>query len=375
MRLAMALACWFGTVAWGGPPPQPAIVWVLEMHAGLDHLGQAGELKEQVRAAKAGGARLVCVEMSGRTWRLDVAEAVGEVLAASEPPAAVFLKGREGEVGLGLVVAASRANAGCWIETGTTLVAGADDDARELVADAKSIKSQEAKWKKEDERSAFAKWGVLRASLLDPSVGAWMKVGNDGSIAIYPGGPEAPQRSEAARVVTIAEERAKESRLAAADGVLIGLCRGTAADARAASEASLEPLGWKRAEMRERKPVGPSLAELRDSAEELLKKTDKSLDAAEEPLKLQPERRQIAPNKQHAAAASAKPLLDEAAGTISRAEALFQGSPEVLRLPAPGQSDTGQRAQQFESRWRQQLQKLKDRLEKLREKAEKLAKA
>lgn len=360
--------------AFGAAAQTPrSVVWVFEMHDGLTHLGQASELKEQIHAAKAGGARLVCIEMSGQDWRIDVAEAAGEVLAKSEPPAVVFVRGDKGSAGLGLLVAGSRANAGCYLENGVTLVASKEMNKDELAADAKAIKFAETKWKKEDERSRLKEFGALRGAMLEPGDGVWVSFGKDGKIAALAGEPDSVERA-AGRVVVLSKKRDTEVRLAGEEAVAMGLCSGSVEDAREASEKALDAGGVKKAEMRERRAVGPSLGERREEATELLKAAERAIEAAEAPLKLDVERLQIAPNQQHAAAALARAQLDEASRAIGEAERLFRAIPEVMRLPAPGQSDTGQRATTFETRWRQQLQKLKDRFAKTEARAEKFAK-
>lgn len=365
---AMAFA--FGAM---GQMPR-SVVWVLEMHDGLTHLGQASELKEQIRAAKSGGARLVCIELSGQDWRIDVAEAVGEVLAKSEPPAVVFVRAEKGNAGLGLLVAGSRANAGCYVESGAMLVASEGMNKNELAPDAKAIKLAETKWKKEDERSSLKEFGALRGAIFEPGVGVWVSFGKDGQAAAFPGEPDSVERA-LGRIVVLAKKRDTEVRLAGEEAASMGLCSGSVEDARGASEKALDPTGVKKAEMRERRAVGPSLGERREEALEILKTAERAIEAAEVPLKLDVERLQIAPNQQHAAAALARTQLDEASRAIADVERLFRGTPEVMRLPAPGQSDTGQRAATFETRWRQQLQKLKDRFAKTEARAEKFAKA
>jgi hypothetical protein len=98
------------------------------------------------------------------------------------------------------------------------------------------------------------------------------------------------------------------------------------------------------------------------------------MDAAETPLKVNPADPQISPNTKRAASAEATALLDRAGAAIAELEQSVREVPEILRLPGPGQGDTGQKASQFEARWRSTLQKQRDRLAKLREKATKLGK-
>ncbi|MGH7242319.1 MAG: hypothetical protein ACREJD_02745 [Phycisphaerales bacterium] len=354
--------------AYSAPPATRSIAWVLELHNGLDHASQAQDLKEQIAAARAGGAKIVCVEFKGKPWRLDVAQSVGEVLASSEPPAVAFISSESDEAPLAFLIAGSRAGKGCWIETGTTLIADAAGNAREF-ADPKEIKQAETFWKKSDAKTVFAKYDALRSAMLDPALGCWMVTTKSGAYEIKSGTPTAAPGP----MTSLCEPGATTLRLRAQDAIALGLCTAIASDARTAIEAVLEKAGGSKPEMRERRPVGASLAGRRDLADSLLDRAGKSMDSAEPHLKMKAGSKEIAPNHKHEAAALAKPMLDAASAAISEAETALRTDPEILRMPAPGQSDTGQKPAQFETRWRSKLQQAKDRLEKMQAKADKLA--
>jgi hypothetical protein len=357
-------------LAFSAPPAQRSISWVLELNHGLDHASQAEDLKEQIAAARSGGAKIICVEISGKPWRLDVAQSVGEVLATSEPPAIAFIKSESGEAPLAFLVAGSRAGKGCWIETGTTLISDAAGNAREL-AETKAITATESFWKKSDAQSPFAPHDALRAAMLDPAIGCWMVTRAGGKLELNRGTPTAA----GGPMTSLCEPGASVLKLRAQDAIGLGLATALASDARAALEAALEKIDGSKPEMRERRPVGSSLVSQREQAESLLARADKSMGEAEPYLKLKAESQQIAPNQKREAAALAKPGLDDAAASIQSLEATLKADPEILRLPAPGQADTGQKPGQFETRWRTKLQQAKDRLEKLRIKAQKLGAA
>ncbi|MBX3379447.1 MAG: hypothetical protein KF805_05080 [Phycisphaeraceae bacterium] len=338
------------------------------MHEGLDHASQARDLETQISSARAGGAKIICVEISGKPWRLDVAQSVGDVLAASEPPSIAFIRSDTGEAPLAFLVAGGRAGAGCWIQSDATLVSDSAGNVREL-ADSKSIAATESFWKKSDEQSRFAPYDALRAAMLNPAIGCWMISPPDAKPEIRNGASNASDFP----VISLSEPGAQILRLKAQDAIALGLCAAVAPDARAALEAALAKTDGSKPEMRERRPVGVSLAALRDRAESLLALADKSMDEADPHLKLKADSKQIAPNRKHEAASLAKPGLDAAATAIGETESLLRSDPEILHRPAPGQADTGQKPGQFETRWRTKLQQAKDRLEKLQAKADKLA--
>ncbi|MFO0862091.1 MAG: hypothetical protein U0570_16230 [Phycisphaerales bacterium] len=365
IRLAQLLACLLACFCAAAPTPPRVIAWVLQVQQGIDHARQASDLKEQLQAAKASGARIVCVELQGRAWRLDVAQAIGDVLANAEPPAAVFISGDQ--PGLGLLVAGSRAGAGCWVQTGATFVARPGENQREL-AETKEIQAVESRWKKSDGQSGFARWSGLRAALLDPAVGCWMTLGSPIEIGTGP----APAGAAA---TPLAEPGGRELRLKAADAQALQLCAGQAADVRACLELALERMNLGKPELRETRALGASIAQRRDAAETLLRAADTAMDDAEKPLKTRVESREVAPNRKHEAAAEAQAFLDRAAQALKDLESALLADPEILRLPAPGQADTGQKPGRFETRWRSELQRAKDRLAKQQLRADKLAKA
>lgn len=351
------------------PPLPRAIAWVLELHDGLDHENQANELRSQIAAARAGGARIVCVEFAGNSWRLDVAQQIGDVLASSEPPAVAFVKADSGRAPLAFVVAGCRAPAGCFVQSGAIFISDESGNVRDL-ADARSIKSAESQWKKLATSPAFAPYEALRAAILDPAIGCRMVPGEDNKFYVRAGGADAQAEKS---VVVFSEPGAKLLQVAAKDAITLGLCSAEATDSRDALEAALRKTGGVKPEMRERRAVGPTLASLRDLADASLDRAEREMDRAEPFLKLKHDSKQIAPNQKREAASVAKPALDSADAAIREAEELARTNPEILRMPGPGQSDTGQSVSQFQTRWRSKIQQAKDRLEKLRAKAEKLA--
>ena len=368
-RLFCAFALLFSTnLALSAPPAQRSIAWVLELNDGLDHVSQVQDLKSQIAAARTGGAKIVCVEIGGKPWRLDVVQSIGEVLEASEPPAIAFIKSESGEAPLAFLVAGGRAAKGCWIETGTTLISDAAGNAREL-ADPASIKSFETHWKKSDAHSPFAPYDALRAAMLNPALGCWLVTRSGSKPELNSGPPIAA----AGPMISLSEPGAATLKLRAEDAIALNLATSIANDSRAALDAALEKMDRSKPEMRERRPVGATLISRRDRAESLLDRADKSMDEAQPHLKIKAESNEIAPGRKHEAAALARPALAAAAAAIQEAEAALKSDPEIMRLPAPGQADTGQKPGQFEARWRTKLQQAKDRLEKLQAKADKLA--
>ncbi|MBX3388396.1 MAG: hypothetical protein KF691_02950 [Phycisphaeraceae bacterium] len=367
-----ALLLFASNFARAAPPAPRAIAWVLEMHDGFDHEQQASELKSQLAAARAGGARIVCVEFAGNSWRLDVAQQIGDVLATSEPPAIAFVKAESGRAPLAFLVAGCRAPAGCFVQTGTLFFSEESGNAREL-ADAKAIKAAESQWKKLGGSSAFVPYEVLRAAMLDPSIGCRMipALGEGGKFEMRAGASPGDEEN----AVVLSEPGAKALNLSAQNAIALGLCSAEATDSRDAIEVALQKTGGAKPEMRERRAVGPSLASLRDLADASLDRAEREMDRAEPFLKVKHDSQQIAPNQKHEAASLAKPALDAADAAVRDAEEIVRINPEVLRMPGPGQSNTGQRVSQFQARWRSKIQQAKDRLEKLRAKAEKLAAA
>ncbi len=357
-RVALLALISLVAVASAGVPPARTIAWVISLRGGLDHAAQVRELEDQLREAKSGGARLVCVELSGRAWRIDVADALGAVLERSEPPAIALVKSEDGDIGLGPLIAASRASSGCWVEPGRPLTIAPNDNARDLASDARELKKQESAWVKGDEKSPLATYDALRSAIIDPKAGCWMSVSKGGGVMVYPGEPTSQERLQAERVAVFCGKGASRLSIDVADAVALRVCRGSAAGAQAAIEAALEGSGGVRPEIRETRSVGAPLAERSAAVHRLVDESEGFLARAELELKAKDPDTGLAMKR-------AKAMVRTAREKLERASALIREVPEILRTMAPGEIDAGQTPSEHESRWKRTLQRLSDRAAKI----------
>ncbi|MBY0112501.1 MAG: hypothetical protein K2Y21_06740 [Phycisphaerales bacterium] len=352
-----------GSVASADVPAVKPIGLVLQLEGELDHASQVEDIRRGVAKAKADGAQIVALEIHGRGWRYDIARALSEVLSAAEPPVAVFVA----DDALGVALSGARANGGCWAKEGLTLEK--DDDAIEYAENAKEIKDDAKAWAKSDGWSVLTKHPAVRAAVLDPRKACWLIVSKSGEISTIDEEPEEAARKNAARVVEISDLAQVELRFSLEDAVALGLLAGHAGSAEDALHAAATRLNLKGLDVREREYVGKSLEERHDLASRDVQEASVFLGAAERALIFDKGGVQSGPAVKNMRGAAALSATHGAKAAIARLEGRLQESPEIQRLPAPGQSSVITKRSISATRWRTLIQRLNDRAAKLEKQA------
>src|SRR5262249_5663611 len=85
--------------------------------------------------------------------------------------------------------------------------------------------------------------------------------------------------------------------------------------------------------------------------------------------------KRIAAGTYREAAAQAQPKLEDAQAALGELEKLLTDYPELMRRPAPGQTEVGGKGSTYATRWRTLVQTRKDHIAKQVATAEKFAKA
>ncbi|MBS0191935.1 MAG: hypothetical protein U0573_04655 [Phycisphaerales bacterium] len=316
---------------------------VVRLEGDLDYMAQVDAVRQKLMEARRDGVGLICLEIGARAWRLDVALALGELLAASEPPAAAFVP--EG-AGAGAFVAAARANAGAFAYSNGKWELRESDIARDAAPEPARLKKEEKNWtgKAAGEGGGLA-LASLREAILEPAKGFWL-LAEPGSVRTGLG-----TREGAKVLAAVGSDRLVMSE---AELIQIGLVRGPALDARAV----LSELGV--TETLRTEAAGSSLESQREKVVAMVEKAQAALADAERGIReantqtggqWKPERESVALAREQ----------------LSAIAAALKEVPEILRTPAPGQPESVRRPAAHEQRWNHlqaQLAGRADRIEK-----------
>ena len=352
-----------GLVALADVPPVKPVGMVLELQGELDHASQIENIRRAVAKAKADGAQIVAIEIHGRAWRYDIAQALSEFVASAEPPVAVYVA----DGALGVALAGASANAGCWAKEGLTLEK--DDDAIEYAENAKEIRDDAKAWVKSDGWSVLTKHPALRAAVLDLRKACWLIVAKNGEISTIDEEPDDAARLAAARVLLVNLEKSGRLRIPLDDAVALGLLAGRVRNATESLQAAAERLGLKNLDIREPREIGTTLSRLRDQVNVHVEQAKVLLDRAEKSLEVDRDGVVSGPAVKNLAGTSALAAISSATFELERAETLILATPEIQHLPSPGQSAIVTKRTMFASRWRGTVEGLRKRADKLKKQA------
>ena len=360
-------ACWH-TVALGQPS-------AAEKPAGpVIHLSVSGDIEcsQDIRAicavldeARATRASLVVIAFSGNNSRLDLVWELGKSIRESSIPVGVFLADPEdkqvgpGQLCLGLYATFSA------IAPGTTIRGLANSPNLAPLAP--------------DQTSWAAIGAELSEWIQHPRSGRQFPEDLSGAI-VAPTGPlwavfsaDAPHLStqkpgeDTATVITDVHGTFQFA-LASKTAARLGLADETPGWSALVAKAGVKTLA------RTERSVTLGLAQPTRRIKPLMDRIDADTDEIKITLKLPwPASKKTSPDSYHAAAAKAKPKLDDAGAALAELEKLLTDYPELMRRPAPDQTEVGNKASGYASRWRSLVQTRKDRVAKLAGTAEKFA--
>lgn len=344
-------------------PPVKPIGMVLELQGELDHASQIEDIRRGVSKAKTDGARIVVLRIEGRAWRYDIARELSEFVASSEPPVAVFTQ----DSALGVALAGASANAGCWAKEG--LVLEKDDNSIELVDEPKKIKDDAKLWGKTDLWSVLSKHPAMRSAMLDPRMPCWLIESTNGTITTTDAEPDDATRKQSARAVQLAGGRDERVFISTKDARSLGLITGESRDASEALALAADRLGLRNLDTRQSVWIGQSLEQRHQLAIESHKQLSATLAVAERTLVANKGNAKSGPAVKNMAGATALSMLAGVKILINELETKLRETPEIQRLPAPGQPSLITKRSVSASRWRSAIEKLHDRAEKLEKQA------
>lgn len=345
-------------------PPARAVAVLITLRGELDHASQIEDLRRALSEAKEGGTTLIGVEIAGTRWRYDLLRSLSDLVSTHEPPVAVWTSSGS----LGVAVGAARAGAGCWAPAGT-LTLSKDDNTVELASTPREVVDASRAWVANDAWSVLSSHPALRASMLDLRKGSWLveRTGQPREVR-----NQAPAPGDAMRVVPLVDAAAERLELSTSDAIMLGVLAGEARDLRSAVITSTIRAGSARVEIRRTRITGTSLEDRHAEATALLESIDPILDQAESEQRLRVQDTTVAPATKNAAGRQSLATLARAGVAIEALESGLNKTPEILRLPAPGQTTTVQRRSTHASSWRSQIQGLRDRRDRLADHAEQL---
>lgn len=377
---AGVLAACLGTGAWcggaaGAPAGPPARVAHVVLEGDFEAMAPVRRVGEELERSARDGDALVVLEMDGDRGRPDVALALAELVRASRVPVAAYLAdARDRRVGAAQACVASVA-ASAAVHPATVLRAVPGDGLVELAPERADRERAErglagAVYARLRERGASGELGQLLSdsACAGPPPGAWALVPSDAAaearVVFEDPGPPA-EGSAVWRLVDREPSGAPRLELAGERLVRLRVAGATAQSALAAAGAA----GVKGAP-RARVVIDLTLARPRTEVAGLVGEVDDLLRRAGDDLGLpKPPRSDISEDRYRAASSSARERLVAARERLARCERLVAEYPELLRTPAPGQTELSGTPAAYAARWRTVFQKRADSARALEDKA------
>lgn len=344
------------------PPVKPVGV-VIELRGELDHAAQLEDIRKAVAQARSDGVQIVTLEIRGRAWRYDLSRALAEFVGSSEVPVAIFTA----EASIGVALAGAAARGGCWSKEDLTLLR--EDDASELLVNAKSVRDDAKDWVKVDGWSILRTHDALRAAIIDPRKECWLIESPRGTVTISDDRSAEPAGPTVKRVIPISDPAHARLRIGLDDAVTLGLLAGRARNASDALRLAAERLGMSRLDIRSERAIGQRLRDRRDRVASLADAALAELDSAEKAMEIDPGKTVSGPGVRNLAGTAALSHIAGAKLKIDQIEALLTECPEILRAPAPNMTTIGATPATITSRWRSQIEGLRKQAIKLERKA------
>lgn len=344
-----------GANARGDVPPVKPIGMVLELRGEFDHVAQFHDIRKAVAQAKEDGARIIAIEIRGRSWRYDLSRVLGEFVAASDLPIAVFTT----DASLGVALAGAPARGGCWAKQDLTLIR--DDESSRYLANSKSVRDDAKDWVKADGWSVLREHAPLRAAIVDPRKECWLVESRTRGVTTSDEEPDEAAKRAASRIIPISDPGNARLRIGVDDAVSLGLLAGRARNASEALRFAADRLGLARLDVRSPREIGERLVDRRDRVAMLVDAADAELDRASKALEIDPGTTVSGPGVKNLAGTTAMSHLFAAKLNIDRVEALLTECPEILRAPTPNMSAIGFTPGTSASRWRSRFEGLRKR--------------
>jgi len=327
-------------------------VWHVRVEGAIETGRMVRDIVAALDEARADGARLAIIEMSGQVVRIDHAWELAQRVRADEPRVAVLLDAG-GTVGLdGLAIGALAES--CWIEPGATCGGarggpqGVSQESRERVCREFSGALY----------ASFQERGLdtdLAWVLVEPTGGAWVVQGADGSPATIepkdgPGGvPIVAIGPNGAAEVTLGADACE--RLGVAKVAGRGLGPLLAAEGIRGSKVV-------------RRTISSGLARAAGSIENVLKNVDVALVEIDEVLDARArDRRVVTQEDRRDASVLALARIDEELEAVHHAEREFGEYPELLERPAPGTTAAAATEASRAKSWREAFEVRREKLD------------
>ncbi len=366
--LVLLLVATLQSVAPGQPsgsekPAGP--VFHLTVSGDIECIHDVQNIRAVLTEAASARAPLAVIVFSGNDTRLDLVWELGKTIRESRIPIAVFLADQgdkevgPGQLCLGLLTTS------CAIAPGTTIRGVPNSSSLAALAPENTawaaLTSELVEWIQKS-TSAHPLPDNLAAAIVSPTGPLWAVF--DGNVAHL-----SPQTSGADSAPIITEVRGTPQ---------FAMASKTASRLKLADEApnwsALVTKQGIKSTARTDRTITTGLAQPSQRVKVLIERIDLDEDQLKVTLKLPaPESKKVSVDAYHNAAAKAKPVLDDATGAITELEALLNDYPELMRRPAPDQTEVGNKPSAYAARWRALVQTRKDRVAKLASSAEKFA--
>jgi hypothetical protein len=326
----------------------------LRVSGDLEALKDSQAIKAALAEATTQHAALIVIELSGNKARLDLVRDVGDAIRKSPTPTAVFLSDSQdklvgpGQLCLALLAGSSAIDPATAVRgnPGETSLASLAPDNTAWSA----ITAELYEWM---QRAHPSLPDPLAPGLVSPTRPLWMTI-DSGKPAIV---AEKPRAGVAAETVVADVRGTLQVSLDNKTITRLGLCDP------APQWTALLPKANVAASAKTERSIEIGLAQPTARAQALLTRIDADLDELKDTLKLPwPKAKKIAAQTYRTAAAKARPKLDDANTALAQLEQLLLDYPELLRRPAPDQTEVAAKPSTYTSRWRSLVQTRKDHL-------------
>ena len=348
----------FSTLLWSGlAAAQPAgtsagPVVHLRVSGDLEAAKDAAAIKSALGESCKQHSPLIVLELSGNRARLDLVRDVGDAIRKSPTPIAVFLADPQDKlVGPGQLCLALLAGS-CAVEP-TTAVRGIPGETplASLAPEDTAWSAITAELYEWMQRAHPTLPEGLAPGLVSPTRALWMKIDAGKPVLVTE-----RAGAEASPVITDVRGTPQVS-LDSKTIARLGLCEPAPHWSALVTKAGVATAA------RTERTLEIGLAQPASRVPPILSRIDYDLDALKPILKLAwPRPKKVAADTYRAAAAKARPKLDDANAAMTQLEQILLDYPELLRRPAPDQTEIGAKPSTYTARWRSLVQTRKDHL-------------
>jgi hypothetical protein len=357
-------------VAMAQAPPSPAVtgpVFHIRAVGNLECARDESNIRSFIEEACNAKSPLVVLDLSGNGSRLDLVWKLGKAIRTSTVPVVVYLADPDdkvvgpGQFCLGLLAGSCALGPGTSIR-GLTNTPGLTSLAPERT-EWSALGSELYEWLQKRHPTPPVPDGLL-AAVVSPTRPLWIDLsGTDPRVT-----PERPGKDQSLAPLVVDVRGTPQVALDAAAAVKLGLCelepQWTALITRAGVQTTA----------RTDRSLSLGLAEPARRFAELSAQVDAADETLKAALKLPwPAAKSVASETYHGAAAKARGTLEDANAAMTQLEQLLTDYPELMRRPAPDQTEVGAKPSAYAARWRSLIQTRKDHLARHAATAEKFA--